>query len=452
MAATASFVQKLGNAVKEVARSKGSSWWYTPHMAAASRAIAERIPLVDLVLEVRDARIPLSSEFEQLRNFPSSSRHIIVLNKMDLASRSQLKEWTMYFEQHNHISYGVNSHNKENIKEFLNFLQARVKEYKKTDHSSHTITIMLVGIPNVGKSALANLLHHVGRISAAEKGKLKHAIVSPEPGETKDISSLKIGSHPNIYVLDTPGVLPPKVLDAEVCSKLALTGVIRDSVVDERQLAEYFLAILSLSDEYKKWAKLSTFENNRLFADYMVESSGSSELDKRRRKQSPKDHTQDSIVHNVRRTLFEVISSFHGNLEDKKDLERLIETQFTALQQAFHVPSASDEDGHNTVSFKLLNLYRTGRLGHYTLDFLPRNASGLVSIAGEAYALHGDSSFVLCSKDDVAQTQPLMLRKRIRRPHATVPAVQTQCRIRLGSWAIMAPPHAKVRCLLCRQP
>ena len=57
MAATASFVQKLGNAVKEVARSKGSSWWYTPHMAAASRAIAERIPLIDLVLEVRDARV-----------------------------------------------------------------------------------------------------------------------------------------------------------------------------------------------------------------------------------------------------------------------------------------------------------------------------------------------------------------------------------------------------------
>ncbi|CAK9150561.1 unnamed protein product, partial [Ilex paraguariensis] len=161
---------------------------------------------------------------------------------------------------------------------------------------------------------------------------------------------------------------------------LTWLGVIRDSVVDERQLAEYFLAILSLSDEYKKWAKLSTFENNRLFADYMVESSGSSELDKRRRKQSPKDHTQDSIVHNVRRTLFEVISSFHGNLEDEKELERLIETQFTALQQAFHVPSASDEDGHNTVSFKLLNLYRTGRLGHYTLDFLPRNASGLVSM------------------------------------------------------------------------
>ncbi|XP_059442686.1 uncharacterized protein LOC132174933 isoform X2 [Corylus avellana] len=136
-------------------------------------------------------KIPLSSEYEQLRNYPSSPRRIIVMNKMDLANRSQMKEWIRYFEQQNCISYGVNSHNKENIKQFLNFLQAQVRELKKTDHSSYTTTIMLVGIPNVGKSALVNSLHQIGRISAAEKGKLKHAIVSPHPGETKDISSLK---------------------------------------------------------------------------------------------------------------------------------------------------------------------------------------------------------------------------------------------------------------------
>ncbi|KAF5197518.1 Dar gtpase 2 protein [Thalictrum thalictroides] len=83
--------------------------------------------------------------------------------------------------------------------------------------------MMLVGIPNVGKSALANSLHQIGRISAAEKGKLKHTVVSPEPGETKSISSLKIASHPNIYILDTPGVLLPDSLDIEMGSKLALT-------------------------------------------------------------------------------------------------------------------------------------------------------------------------------------------------------------------------------------
>ncbi|GFY92073.1 P-loop containing nucleoside triphosphate hydrolases superfamily protein [Actinidia rufa] len=343
MAATASFVRQLGAAVKQVAGKRGSSW-YTPHMAAASRAIIERVPLVDLVLEVRDARVPLSSEYELLRSFPRSSRHIIVLNKMDLASRSQMKVWKAYFEQQNSISYEVNSHNKENVKEigshpniyvldtpgvfppsiadaevwkayfeqqnsisyevnshnkenvkeFLNFLRARVRELKRTDDANPTITVMLVGIPNVGKSALANSLHQIGRISAAEKGKLKHATVSPMPGETKDISSFKIGSHPNIYVLDTPGVFPPSIADAEVCSKLALTGAIKDCLIGETELAQYFLAILNLSDEYKKWAKLSTAESDEL-SDDKVEPSGDSDVEQETEAAMPE--TTHSNIH-----------------------------------------------------------------------------------------------------------------------------------------------------------
>ncbi|XP_052170770.1 DAR GTPase 2, mitochondrial isoform X3 [Diospyros lotus] len=290
MAAMSCFVQTLGAAVKKVAGKKGSTW-YTPHMAAASRAIAERLPLVDLVVEVRDARVPSSSEYELLRNCAQSPRHIIVLNKMDLANRVQTEEWRAFFERQNYISYGVNSHNKEDIRRFLNFIQAQVRELKRTGHSNHTTTVMLVGIPNVGKSALANSLHQIGRISAAEKGKLKHATVTPQPGETRNISSLKIASHPNIYVLDTPGVLPPEIPDDEVCSKLALTGALRDYLVGEAELAQYFLAILNLSDEYNKWAKLCTSENEKLSVDDKLETSGDSKSDKRR-KEYTTDHTQ----------------------------------------------------------------------------------------------------------------------------------------------------------------
>ncbi|CBI38545.3 DAR GTPase 2, mitochondrial isoform X1 [Vitis vinifera] len=364
----ANLEKRLGSGVKRAAKT-----WFSPHMAAASRAVSERIPLVDLVLEVRDARIPLSSEYDQLRNFPSSSKRIIVLNKMDLANRLEIKEWMRYFEQQNCISFGVNSHNKDNIKECLKFLQAQVKGVKKIDHSSYTATIMLVGIPNVGKSALANSLHQIGRISAAEKGKLKHATVSPIPGETRDISSLKIGSHPNVYVLDTPGILPPDILDVVVCSKLALTGAIKDCLVGEKELAQYFLSILNRSDEYKKWEKLSAEENEISTIDQRVGCLGSSELDSRQKRQYPTDHTQDFVVREVRRVLFETISSFPGSLEKEKDLSRLIETQFTALREAFRVASESGEDVENKVAAKLLNLYRTGRLGHYTLDSVPRN-------------------------------------------------------------------------------
>ncbi|KAK7814613.1 dar gtpase 2, partial [Quercus suber] len=344
MAATAILARQIG-----ALATKGGGGWYGPHMAAASRAIAERLPLVDLVLEIRDARIPLSSEYEQLRNYPSSSRRIIVMNKMDLANRSQIK--------------------------LLNFLLARVRELKRTNDFNYTAVIMLIGIPNVGKSALANSLHQIGRISAAEKGKLKHAIVSPNPGETKDISSLKIGSHPNVYVLDTPGVLPPKF------STLRSTPrSIRDCLLGEREIAQYFLALLNSSDEYKKWAKLSmndfivhdvrrtlfetisSFDGNVQVGEDLSRLIEAQLTALREAFQVPVElgeeaQNKDFIVHDVRRTLFETISSFDGNVQVGEDLSRLIEAELTALREAFQVPVELGEEAQNKVAAKLLNLY-----------------------------------------------------------------------------------------------
>ncbi|XP_077235274.1 P-loop containing nucleoside triphosphate hydrolases superfamily protein isoform X2 [Tasmannia lanceolata] len=364
--ATAALGRRVGAAVKEAAAKEG--WgWFTPHMAATSRAILDRIPMVDFTLEIRDSRIPFSSAYEYGCRFPSSSKRMIVLNKIDLADRAQTLKWIKHFEEHNCICYGVNSHNKDNIKE------ARIRELK-VGQSNYTATVMLAGIPNVGKSAIANSLHQIGRISAAEKGKLKHAVVTPLPGETKDISSFKIASHPNIYVLDTPGVLAPEIFDIEMGSKLALTGAVQDWLTGECELAKYFLSILNSSDEYKRWEKLNTKEDDRLSMNHEDKVLSSSNSDKRRRKQYSTDHTQDFIVRAVRRTLFETVLSFTGNMENEEEMVGLIKAQLMALHEAFRLPLDSGEDGHKRVATKLLNLYRTGRLGHYTLDPVPVTA------------------------------------------------------------------------------
>ncbi|GAB2297861.1 hypothetical protein Dimus_031947 [Dionaea muscipula] len=368
----ATFALRVGSAVQRVATMKQVSW-YTNFMEAASRAIAERMSLVDFVIDVRDARIPLSSECELLRCFSSSSRRIVVMNKVDLAKRTLVKEWIRHFERENCVAYGINSHNKDEIQEFLKFLQGQARALRKEDIERNTITMMLVGIPNVGKSALANSLHLVWRISAAEKGRLKHVVVNPLPGETKNICSLKIASHPNIYVLDTPGILPPRITDIGVCSKLALTGAVRDCLVGKIELAQYFLAVLNTCTEYKKWKHDCSDKSGSLFPDEQNRCLHSSELAKTCKRQYPSDHTQDFIVRCVRTSLSEAISSFEGNVKKESDMERLIGAQFAALKEAFRLPMSSQEDDNHKVAFKLLNLYRIGRLGRYTLDPLPRS-------------------------------------------------------------------------------
>ncbi|CAB81166.1 putative protein [Arabidopsis thaliana] len=313
-AKTWKIAREIGDAVIKASRNPNRRW-YGPHMAAAVRAISERIPLVDFVLEIRDARIPLSSEYELLRKFsPLPSKRIIVLNKMELADPLELKKCIDYFEERNYLSYAVNSHNKDCVKQ---------------------------------ESPLFQILFIISE-----------GLV------------LQIGSHPNVYVLDTPGIFPPNLYDAEICAKLALTGLIStkhkqndyipvkvlflyshsriaqraywvgaipDDIVGELKLARLFLTILNSSHEYKKWAKLCKSQD--LTESLSDESSKS---DAKHKRQYATDHTQDFIVYDVRRVLYETISAFDGNLEDEISMGNLIETQFAALRSVLRVPEEAN--------------------------------------------------------------------------------------------------------------
>ncbi|URD79882.1 50S ribosome-binding GTPase [Musa troglodytarum] len=296
MATLASFSSRLGAVVRELASKKGPGGWYSRHMAAAERAILDRIPLVDLVVEVRDARIPSTSAFECLRKACCSHKQVIVLNKLDLADNFLTERWLKHFKNQNYITYGLNAHNKDSIKE--------------------------------------------------------------------------IASHPNLYVLDSPGILRLKIAHNEMGAKLALTGAMEDFLIGEYDLARYFLAILNLSEEYKRWEKLKDTLDDTLSSVSLEKHVVGRDTIQRKLRQYPSDHTQDFIVKDVRQTLFKIISSFEGHLEKENDMEKIIESQFIALQEALKVSSESSEDRYKAVAVKLLNLYRTGRLGCYTLDLV----------------------------------------------------------------------------------
>ncbi|KMZ62842.1 Ribosome biogenesis GTPase A [Zostera marina] len=358
MGGIGSFSTRLGAIVRSP---NISSSWFTTQMAAAVSAIVDRIPLVDFMVEVRDARVPLSSGFDPIRRTSGECRRIVILNKSDLADRAQTEKWVEHFEQSNCFCYAINSHNKDNIKKLLNCLCTRIRELGV--NTSYTASFMIVGIPNVGKSSIVNAMHQIGRISAEEKGKLKHAIVNTHPGETKDITSFKIASHPNIYLLDTPGVLPLEMSDLELGSKLALIGAIDDCLVGEVELARCFLSILNRGEEYKCWEKLNSMggENSHL---------GKPDSQNKRRRKYPTDHTQDFIVRDVRKRIYNSILEFEGNLENDEEMLNLIDAQLLLLHEAFRVSLENGEDGYRKVAVKLLNLYRIGRLGRYTLDNL----------------------------------------------------------------------------------
>ncbi|GJN04348.1 hypothetical protein PR202_ga21891 [Eleusine coracana subsp. coracana] len=151
--------------------------WFPGHMAAASRAIRDRLKLADLVIEVRDSRIPLSSANEDLQPVLSAKRHIIALNKKDLANQNIMND-----------CISINAHSKSSVSQLLGLAELKLKEAILKEP---TLLIMVVGVPNVGKSALINSIHRIATSRFPVQDKKKRATVGPLPGVTQDIAGYK---------------------------------------------------------------------------------------------------------------------------------------------------------------------------------------------------------------------------------------------------------------------
>ncbi|KAH7430023.1 hypothetical protein KP509_09G078800 [Ceratopteris richardii] len=356
--------------------------WFPGHMASATRSIRERLRLIDLIVEVRDARIPCTSANKDFQDFLSRKRRLIVCNKADLTNPNIVHKWKDYFEAQGESIVFVNAHNKDSIK----LLFQEIRNGLKSIMDRPTLLIMVVGIPNVGKSAIINGLH---AMSHTEHEKLKKATVGPLPGVTLNLQGFKIHSKPSIFILDTPGVLVPNISDLDTGLKLALTGAIKDSVVGEERLCRYLLAFLNSRQAPLKWkksieeARAKEEEARKLLVEKgkpktLLELKRQAYL-AQKRLSNPKpervsDHNKDSVILLVRETLLNTFSSFSGDLEDENDMESLVEIQMHELRKVLKVSIELGDKGWEILGRKILNLYRIGRLGNYSLDALSGEA------------------------------------------------------------------------------
>lgn len=348
----------------------GTINWFPGHMAAATRAIRDRLKVSDLVIEVRDARIPLSSANEDLQPMLSGKRRVIALNKKDLANPNIMPKWMRYFDSCKQDCLSINAHSKGSVKKLLDLVEFKLKELISREP---TLLVLVVGVPNVGKSALINSIHQIASDRFPVQQKMKRATVGPLPGVTQDIAGFKIAHKPSIYVLDTPGVLVPSIPDVETGLKLALAGSIKDSVVGEERIAQYLLAVLNTRGTPLHWKHL----DNRRMDGLPIESDEKPEynlkdlLPKRKKSLDRSGvHYIEDLVTEVQRALFVPLTDFNGSLENETDLEILIEQQFEALQKALKIPHKASE-ARTMVSKKFLTLFRTGKLGPFILDDVP---------------------------------------------------------------------------------
>ncbi|KAK4281901.1 hypothetical protein QN277_013345 [Acacia crassicarpa] len=344
--------------------------WFPGHMAAATHAIRQRLKVADFVIEVRDARIPLSSAHADLQSQLSGKRRVIALNKKDLANPNIMHKWIHYFDSCKQDCVPISAHSKSSVKKLLDLVEFKLKEVISREP---TLLVMVLGVPNVGKSALINSIHQIALSRFPVQEKMKRATVGPLPGVTQDIAGYKIAHHPSIYVLDTPGVLVPSIPDIETGLKLALAGSVKDSVVGEERIAQYLLAVLNTRGTPIHWKHL----NNRRMEGIRYESEEKHEYNLKslkRKRINPPNKSEvvyiEDLVMEVQRALYVTLTEFKGNIEEEGDLEDLIEQQFGALQKAMKIPHKASE-GRLMVSKKFLTLFRTGKLGPFILDDVP---------------------------------------------------------------------------------
>ncbi|XP_053307219.1 mitochondrial ribosome-associated GTPase 1 [Spea bombifrons] len=228
--------------------------WFPGHMARGLKQMKARLRSVDCIMEVHDARIPLSGRNPIFRESLGVKPHLLVLNKMDLADLARQNEVYGQLKKQGveKIIY-TDCTKDENVRQIVPAITELIgsgPRFQRTENLESSI--LVVGVPNVGKSSLINSLRRLH----LKKGKASR--VGAEPGITRAVlSRIQVSEEPLLYLLDTPGVLSPRIESVEAGMKLALCGTILDHLVGEDIMADYLLYTLNKHEQYRYVEKYS---------------------------------------------------------------------------------------------------------------------------------------------------------------------------------------------------
>ena len=277
-------------------------------MLKTKKQIIEDLKLIDVIIEILDARIPLASQNPDIKQITANKKKIVVLNKCDLSDEKETKKWVEYFKNQGIIAIPTDSNlgkgTKETLKAVQNLMQEEMEKAASKGRINKNIRIMICGIPNVGKSSFINRMINK-----------KSAEVGNRPGVTKQKQWLRISS--NIELLDTPGVLWPKFESHDVALKLAYTGSIKDELINKDEIAYNLIKYLKNNNK------------NELFARYKLTDDDFNSI-------IPKDDETLELMNMIARKRGAIISG--GEIDYEK------------------------------VSAIILNDFRTGKIGRVTLE------------------------------------------------------------------------------------
>ena len=209
--------------------------WFPGHMAKARREITEKLKLVDIVLEIVDARVPISSRNPMMGEILKDKPTLVLLNKANLADKKVTLEWIEYFKNNGIKALDIDLIDNYNVNKIIpacnEVLAKEIEAAKAKGYSNFKIRALVVGIPNVGKSTFINTL-----------AKRKAAVTGDKPGVTKSQTWIKINN--SLELLDTPGILWPKFENEVVAHNLALCGAIKDDILPLDDVISYGLQFM----------------------------------------------------------------------------------------------------------------------------------------------------------------------------------------------------------------